>query len=135
MHLYQFPTGPREAQDFPFAHMNLGVLMRKLGKPKEAIARLDHVLSLQPNYADAHWNLSLALLYSGDFARGWNEYEWRFRRNGSKPSDRSPVQVLAFNFANKINASRGFESGKCGGGGKRADAFTFAFVCCTAAQA
>jgi hypothetical protein len=41
-----------------------------------------------------------------------------FRRNGSKPSDRSPVQVLAFNFANKINASRGFESGKCGGGGK-----------------
>jgi hypothetical protein len=41
-----------------------------------------------------------------------------FRRNGSKPSDRSPVQVLAFNFANKITASRGFESAKCGGGGK-----------------
>jgi hypothetical protein len=41
-----------------------------------------------------------------------------FRRNGSKPPDRSPVQVLAFNFANKITASRGFESAKCGGGGK-----------------
>ena len=38
-----------------------------------------------------------------------------FRRNGSKPSDRSPVQVLAFSFANKITASRGFESAKCGG--------------------
>jgi hypothetical protein len=41
-----------------------------------------------------------------------------FRRNGSKPSDRSPVQVLAFNFANKITASRGFESAKYGCGGK-----------------
>ena len=39
-------------------------------------------------------------------------------RNGTKPATRSPVQVLAFNFANKINASRGFESGKCSGGGK-----------------
>ena len=39
-------------------------------------------------------------------------------RNGTKPAARSPMQVLAFNFANKINASRGFESGTCNGGGK-----------------
>ena len=39
-------------------------------------------------------------------------------RNGTKPAARTPVQVLAFNFANKINASRGFESGSCNGGGK-----------------
>ena len=39
-------------------------------------------------------------------------------RAANKPATRSPVQVLAFNFANKINASRGFESGKCSGGGK-----------------
>jgi hypothetical protein len=43
---------------------------------------------------------------------------FRTHRNGSKSSDRSPVQVLAFNFANKITASRGFESAKCGSGGK-----------------
>jgi hypothetical protein len=39
-------------------------------------------------------------------------------RSGTKPAARSPMQVLAFNFANKINASRGFESGTCNGGGK-----------------
>ena len=39
-------------------------------------------------------------------------------RYNSKPVCRSPVQILAFNFANKINASRGFESGKSSGGGK-----------------
>ncbi len=39
-------------------------------------------------------------------------------RSGAKPAARTPVQVLAFNFANKINASRGFESGTCNGGGK-----------------
>jgi hypothetical protein len=39
-------------------------------------------------------------------------------RSGNKPAARTPVQVLAFNFANKINASRGFESGSCSGGGK-----------------
>jgi hypothetical protein len=39
-------------------------------------------------------------------------------RHSSKPVYRSPVQILAFNFANKINASRGFESGKSSGGGK-----------------
>ena len=27
----------------------------------------------------AHWNLSLALLLSGDFAGGWEEYEWRWK--------------------------------------------------------
>lgn len=39
-------------------------------------------------------------------------------RHSTKPVGRSPVQVLAFNFANKINASRGFESAKSSGGGK-----------------
>jgi hypothetical protein len=39
-------------------------------------------------------------------------------RHCTKPAGRSPVQVFAFNFANKINASRGFESGKSCGGGK-----------------
>ncbi len=39
-------------------------------------------------------------------------------RQSTKPIGRSPLQVLAFNFANKIIASRGFESGKTGGGGK-----------------
>jgi hypothetical protein len=39
-------------------------------------------------------------------------------RKCTKPVGRSPVQILAFDFANKITASRGFEGGKSCGGGK-----------------
>ena len=39
-------------------------------------------------------------------------------RTRPKPAARTAVQMLAFHFANKVNASRGFESLRCGGGGK-----------------
>ena len=32
---------------------------------------------LSPDNAVFHWNLSLALLLSGNFEEGWKEYEWR----------------------------------------------------------
>jgi hypothetical protein len=35
-----------------------------------------------PEFADAHFNQSLALLASGDYARGFAEYEWRWKRTG-----------------------------------------------------
>ena len=33
---------------------------------------------------DAHWNLSLALLLSGDYENGWEEYEWRTKRRNKQ---------------------------------------------------
>jgi tetratricopeptide (TPR) repeat protein len=33
----------------------------------------------EPDYADAHWNLSLALLIDGKYEDGWREFEWRNR--------------------------------------------------------
>src|SRR5262249_23045292 len=39
-------------------------------------------IRLKPDYAEAHWNLALACLLRGDFARGWREYEWRKQRPG-----------------------------------------------------
>src|SRR5690606_23047052 len=37
-------------------------------------------------HASAHWNLADALLLTGDFARGWREYEWRWKlpRNAAR---------------------------------------------------
>ena len=32
-----------------------------------------------PDFAQAHWNLALALLLAGQYAEGWREYEWRHR--------------------------------------------------------
>src|SRR5262249_49093070 len=45
----------------------------------EAEALFEKALALKPDYVDAHWNRSLLWLLRGDLARGWPEYEWRWR--------------------------------------------------------
>jgi len=43
---------------------------------------------VRPDWPDAHWSLSLALLARGDFEHGWPEYEWRWTpsRPGARKS-------------------------------------------------
>jgi Flp pilus assembly protein TadD len=62
------------------AHGNLGSAYKGLGRPEEAVACYEAALRYEPDSASHHWNLSLALLQAGDFARGWAEYEWRWKR-------------------------------------------------------
>ena len=47
-----------------------------------AVASYDAALAPQPDMVIAHVNLGLALLASGDFARGWPEHEWRQKHEG-----------------------------------------------------
>ena len=49
-------------------------------KADEAAEYFRKAISLQPDYVDAHFNLSLVLLLKGYFSEGWKEYEWRFKR-------------------------------------------------------
>jgi tetratricopeptide (TPR) repeat protein len=65
--------------DFAEAVNNLGNTLRDLGRLDEAQALFDRALRLKPDYVDAHWNRALLWLMRGDFARGWPEYEWRWR--------------------------------------------------------
>jgi tetratricopeptide (TPR) repeat protein len=51
-------------------------------RPGEAVAYAERAVQLQPELADAHFTLAQALLVQGAFARGWEEYEWRFRVTG-----------------------------------------------------
>jgi tetratricopeptide (TPR) repeat protein len=66
---------------------NLGSACRETGRLEEAIAWYEHALRLEPNSPSTHWNLGLACLHRGDFERGWQEYEWRWRkpRAGLRP--------------------------------------------------
>ena len=64
---------------------NLGNVLREAGRLEEAAATLRHAIELQPDYADAHWDLAFARLLQGDFTTGWAEYEWRWRRADSPP--------------------------------------------------
>jgi tetratricopeptide (TPR) repeat protein len=66
---------PRYAEAF----YNRGNALRDLNRHAEAIGSYERALALKPDYAAAHWNLADCYLLLGDFARGWQEYEWRWK--------------------------------------------------------
>jgi len=68
--------------DFADALVNRGNALHHLGREQDAIASFDRALALNPQLAEAHWNKGLACLAFGDFTRGYQEYEWRWKRNG-----------------------------------------------------
>ena len=53
------------------------ITLRDYGRIKDSINHYRHTIELNPNHAKAHWNLSLALLSSGQFSEGWTEHRWR----------------------------------------------------------
>ena len=68
------------------AHTALGSVAAERGDFLQAALDHERALRCDPDFADGHWNLSLALLGSGELARGWDEYEWRWRVPG-RPAD------------------------------------------------
>jgi Flp pilus assembly protein TadD len=61
---------------------NLGVALKEQGQFGAAVEELLATVVRAPTYADAHWNLALVQLMSGDFKNGWFEFEWRRRIPG-----------------------------------------------------
>ena len=61
------------------ASNNLSVMLKDQERLEEAAALLEQALAHTPDSADLHWNLALARLMAGDWRRGWQEYEWRWR--------------------------------------------------------
>jgi tetratricopeptide (TPR) repeat protein len=61
------------------AHAALGVVLAEQGRLDEALACSARALALDPDHPEAHRNRALVWLQQGDFARGWPEYEWRWR--------------------------------------------------------
>ncbi|HJT78253.1 MAG TPA: tetratricopeptide repeat protein, partial [Gemmataceae bacterium] len=66
--------------DFAEAHSSLGAALSVQGHLDAALAEYEEAIRLNPAYSEAHWNRSLVWLLRGDFARGWEAYEWRWRR-------------------------------------------------------
>ena len=61
------------------AHCNRGDTLKALGNVEEAIASYDNAIAIEPSLAEAYWNKSSALLLKGDFERGWQHFEWRWK--------------------------------------------------------
>jgi Flp pilus assembly protein TadD len=52
----------------------------------EALASLDHAVALRPDYAEAWFYKARILLTRGDFAAGWDLFEWRWRMRQAQRS-------------------------------------------------
>ena len=71
------------APEDPLAWGNLGIIRYSRLEIPEALACAEHAIARAPDQANAHFLRAEALLLRGDFAAGWEEYEWRFRLPGA----------------------------------------------------
>jgi Flp pilus assembly protein TadD/ADP-heptose:LPS heptosyltransferase len=71
--------------NYPEAHNNRGIVLADDGRVQEAFAAYDDAVGLRPDYPEAHLNRALCWLSAGDFARGWAEYEWRWKGRQLRP--------------------------------------------------
>jgi len=60
------------------AHINYANTLLSLQRLDDAILSYENALKYQPDNPSANWNLAHTLLLKGDFARGWDLYEWRW---------------------------------------------------------
>ena len=77
--------------DYVEAHTNRAVLLQQLRRLPEAMASYDLALALRPDDAEANFNQAMCRLTLGDYARGWPQYEARWRskqfEHGVRPFD------------------------------------------------
>ena len=64
--------------DSAAAFNNYGNVQRELGRPDRAVPFLQHAVALEPGNPTAQFNLAVAYLLQGDYARGWPQYESRW---------------------------------------------------------
>ena len=70
------------------AQNNLGTALLDQGQLVEAVDAYRQAAGDDPAtavHANSAWNLSVALLLSGDYEEGWRWYEWRFHKGGATP--------------------------------------------------
>ncbi|MBF0421935.1 MAG: tetratricopeptide repeat protein [Magnetococcales bacterium] len=71
--------------DYVDAWCNLGGCLHQLGELQEALAALAKALTLKPDLPSAHYNESLIRLLLGEFSKGWEKLEWRWRSRDVAP--------------------------------------------------
>jgi hypothetical protein len=60
------------------AFNNYGNVLRECGDPAGAVPFLQRSIQLAPEHPTAQFNLAVAYLLAGDYARGWPQYETRW---------------------------------------------------------
>jgi tetratricopeptide (TPR) repeat protein len=101
------------APDHAGALLNRGRALAALNRFDDAIASYGKAHALRKDDADVHFMESLALLTLGDYRRGLEKYEWRWRRSGM-PEQKSrgrPLWLGDYPLARKtvlLHSEQGF---------------------------
>jgi len=77
------------APDHAPAWNNRGRALQALNRHADAIGSFDKAIALQKDYVDTLFNRALSLLTLGDLRRGFEQYEWRWKRSGMHDTRRS----------------------------------------------
>ncbi len=74
------------------AAVNLGWILEEQNRAPEALMEYRKALYYEPNNANLRWNHGLACLMLGDYAKGWRDYEFRWKaRKKQKPDFGTPA--------------------------------------------
>jgi hypothetical protein len=65
--------------DFADAYANRGASYAALNRSSEALANFDLAIAIEPDHVGAHIGRAVVWLSQGDFALGWQEFEWRWK--------------------------------------------------------
>ena len=66
--------------DLVSAHINRGNTLVGLTRMREAIGSYADAIAIEPENAEANFNASITRLCVGDFAEGWKQYEYRWKK-------------------------------------------------------
>lgn len=67
------------------AFYNRAVVWADLKNRERCVADYDEAISLKSDHVEAHFNRALCLLQHGEYQRGWDDYEWRWKLASFKP--------------------------------------------------
>ena len=80
--------------NFPKPYMSYGAIIERQSRYDEALKNFERACTLKPDYAKARAARAGAWLRIGEYARGWPEYEWRWRVErfpGRRPAQGVPL--------------------------------------------
>ena len=76
------------------AYNNRGVIYKELSQMNLALKDLKKAISLKPDYPEANSTMGVTLLLTGNFSKGWGQYEWRWKDLSDPSMIRSFKQPL-----------------------------------------
>ncbi len=92
--LAAFATAIALSPDYAEACNNQGLLLADLRRLDEAMLSHERAIAARPDFAEAHTIKAELLLLQGEYAQGWELYEWRWKskfRQGASPASGLPI--------------------------------------------